>query len=476
MTRMRLLLIVCIALIASLSYADDVMDYGRFGKLTVYRTSEEPGQVVLFVSGDGGWNEGVIDMARSLAALDALVVGIDITHYLHELAKTKDTCLYPAADFENLSKFVQRKLGVRHYRPPILVGYSSGATLVYAILAQAPPDTFRGAISMGFCPDLPLNKAFCGGHGLRSRPSSGAKGFDVLPSGTLANPWVAFQGTIDQVCDSAGVETFAAQVNRSELVILPKVGHGFSVQKNWLPQFRQAFTKLSGHEPGGTRPSSAAIEISDLPLVDLPPSGPGKNLQAVIVSGDGGWASLDRELGSLLARQGIGVIGLNTLQYFWTPKNPEKIGQDLTRILNHALTGKPDDKVLLIGYSFGADVLPFMTSRLPETLLSRVAGVVLLSPATEANFEFHLSDWLDGGSAGTPVAPELAKLQGLDVLCLYGRDEKGGLCQSLPTPPPRVKALPLAGGHHFGGDIESLAQLILEELRITNPPGSSAGG
>ena len=40
--------------------------FGRFGKITVYRPSLHPAHVVLFVSGDGGWNLGVVDMAREL--------------------------------------------------------------------------------------------------------------------------------------------------------------------------------------------------------------------------------------------------------------------------------------------------------------------------------------------------------------------------------------------------------------------------
>jgi hypothetical protein len=57
-------------------------DYGRFGKVALNRNTPQPSHVVLFVAGDGCWNPGVVDMAQSLAGLDALVIGIDITHYL----------------------------------------------------------------------------------------------------------------------------------------------------------------------------------------------------------------------------------------------------------------------------------------------------------------------------------------------------------------------------------------------------------
>ena len=51
---------------------DEVLNYGRFGAVTLYRTAPHPSHVVLFVSGDGGWNKGVVDMARELSSLDAI--------------------------------------------------------------------------------------------------------------------------------------------------------------------------------------------------------------------------------------------------------------------------------------------------------------------------------------------------------------------------------------------------------------------
>ena len=149
--------------------ADEEFSFGPFGKVFLYREQALPRGIVLFISGDGGWNEGVVDMARKLSGLGAVVVGVDVTRYLRRLETSGGKCLYPAADFEALSKYVQKRLDLPHYTPPILVGYSSGATLVYAVLAQAPPNTFRGGISMGFCPDLAIRKPLCKGDGLVSQ-------------------------------------------------------------------------------------------------------------------------------------------------------------------------------------------------------------------------------------------------------------------------------------------------------------------
>jgi type IV secretory pathway VirJ component len=44
-------------------------------------------------------------------------------------------------------------------------------------------------------------------------------------------------------------------------------------------------------------------------------------------------------------------------------------------------------------------------------------------------------------------------------LCLYGVDEKDSLCPQLA--PAHARAVPLTGGHHFGGDYDALAKRIL---------------
>jgi type IV secretory pathway VirJ component len=463
--------LLLVILTGSAFAGEQTLRLGRFGTVTLYREVPQPSQVVLFVSGDGGWNLGVVDMARELATTGALVVGIDIVHYLKELAAGTDACLYPASDFEALSQFVQKTLDLPRYIVPVLVGYSSGATLVYAILAQAPPNTFKGAVSLGFCPDFPPTKKFCRGSGLAWEPRPKGKGIDFLPASHLQEPWIALQGTIDQVCDPAGTERFVKEVPHGEIVILPKVGHGFSVPRNWLPQFKDAFQRIVG-QPADAAPavaapspgpsSSSLVDVGDLPLVEVPARGQPTDILAVVISGDGGWAGIDRQLGNTLADHGISVVGLNSLDYFWKKKTPEIAGRDLERILRHYLAAWGKSKVLLIGYSRGAEVLPFMADRLAPDLFSRVTLLALLGPTARVEFEFHVGDWLGGGDGKNelPVRPEIEKLTGSRILCFYGEEERDSLCPELPT--SLVTAVQLKGAHHFGGDYGTIAEAILK--------------
>ena len=441
------------------------LSYGHFGKITLYSNVSHPTSVVLFVSGDGGWNLGVVDMARQLAKLDALVVGINVVHYLRALDAAPEKCSYPAGDFEMLSHYVQKKLNFPEYLRPILIGYSSGATLVYAVLVQAPANTFRGAVSMGFSPDLPIKKPFCEGSGLNCQIEPQNKGYIFLPAAHLQNPWIALQGTIDQVCSPAETEAFVKQVKGAKIIVLPKVGHGYSVPRNWLPQFKKVFFSLS-RQPEPDR-AATPESLNDLPLVTIPAKNPAADTMAVIITGDGGWAGLDRDIGRMLADKGISVVGLSSLKYFWQAKTPDRAGHDLARILTGYLARLKKKRVILIGYSMGADVLPFMVNRLPGDLQSRIGLVALLSPGNAADFEFHITSWLPGtadGKSALPVLPEIKKLAGtrhIPVLCFCGDAESNRLCARLNRTPVRV--IPLAGGHHLGGKYGIIVDTILRD-------------
>jgi type IV secretory pathway VirJ component len=445
------------------SDAKETFTFGRFGTVAIYHEIPHPSQVMLLVSGEQGWNQEAENVARALASLNAIVVGIDLPQYLTTLSAAAETCSYPGGDFDALSKFVQQKYGFPTYVHPVLVGYGDGATLAYATLAQAPPDMFQGVISLGFCPEFAVKKPLCEWNSLKWESQPQGNHFRLLPGTALAAPWIALHGDQDQVCRATAIETFVNQVNRSAFMLVPQVGHDFSAPTIWLPQFTQAFARLvvtADH----TSPPDA---LADLPLVEIPATGPSTDTLAVVVSGDGGWATIDREVGNALASLGIPVIGLNSLKYFWTRRTPDGAAQDLERIICHYLTTWKKDKAVLIGYSRGADVLPFMANRLPQELITHTPVVVLLGPTHTVDFEFHLTDWLPGSTntATHPVLPEVQKLIATKMLCVYGEEEVDTLCQDLD--PRRATVIRLKGGHHFDGNYQAIAETIVRAANVT---------
>ncbi|HPF27376.1 MAG TPA: AcvB/VirJ family lysyl-phosphatidylglycerol hydrolase [Steroidobacteraceae bacterium] len=448
------------------SLTEEHIVHGDFGDVVITRLDGTPTSVVLFVSGDGGWNRGVKDMARALVERGAMVVGIDVRTYIANVNKGGEKCRSLAGDFEELAHHVEKRLGMPHYLVPALTGYSSGATLVYAVLAQAPKGTFTGAVSLGFCPDLPLRTELCRGDGLEYTLDAKGRNSFFKPSKTLGAPLIALHGEMDAVCQFAKTGEFVAATPRGELVSLPKVGHGYGVPARWQPQFLEALVKLADAPTGAAMTSSsgkAVAAVADLPLVEVPVP---PTIQAhpsafaVILTGDGGWAGLDQDVGSLLAARGIPVVGLSSLKYFWQQRTADEAAHDLQRIIQHYTAAWRKSEVILIGYSFGADVLPSLVNRLSAASVARIKSLNLLGLSDTVAFEVHVAGWIPGvADRGAPIRPELDRLPKLPVLCVYGSTEASSECPRVEQR-PNWRNLELQGGHHFGGQFTRLGEEV----------------
>jgi len=180
-----------------------------------------------------------------------------------------------------------------------------------------------------------------------------------------------------------------------------------------------------------------------------------------LLSGDGGWAGLDKNVAAALSAKGVDVVGVDSLRYFWSKRTPQGLADDLDRIVRYYAAQWKKSGALLVGYSQGADVLPFAINRLPAATQGLVRYSVLMGLSQEASFEFHVGNWLGSDDDDAlPIKPEASKLDPRKTLCIYGEDEKDSLCPQLA--PASVQALRMAGGHHFDGAYDELATTILE--------------
>jgi type IV secretory pathway VirJ component len=216
-----------------------------------------------------------------------------------------------------------------------------------------------------------------------------------------------------------------------------------------------------------TTPRSVAAQstgVGDLPL-SLTPASPGP-LLAVLLTGDGGWAAGDKSMAKALAQRGVAVAGLSSPRYLERARTPDEAASDLARIVRYFLETWHRERVLLIGYSRGADLIPFMVSRLPADLRDKVEMAALLGPGQWASFEFSLLDVArtHARQDAFPVQPEVAKLRGTPVLCLYGSKDRGAICPSLASA-GLARAVEHPGGHRVGGgDGPALVATILDAL------------
>jgi type IV secretory pathway VirJ component len=210
-------------------------------------------------------------------------------------------------------------------------------------------------------------------------------------------------------------------------------------------------------------PAGMPDSIRELPLTEVPAASTGETL-CLLITGDGGWAGLDQEVSAGLASQGIPVVGLSSLKYFWHARAPEVAARDVAEVLRHYLAAWHRTRLVLVGYSSGADVLPFIVTRLPQDLRARLVSVNLLGPSGKARFEISMAGWVQAPSGPSlPVAPELSRIGHVPVLCVYGEGEKDSLCPSLAQ--GQVTSVRIGSGHHFSGDYSALAERIVAFAR-----------
>lgn len=428
------------------------LNHGRFEDVVVYAPKGAATSFVLFISPDEGWNAAAQAMALALVQQGAMVAGIDLPKFKAMLATDGADCVSPDGDLENLSHYIQAYLHNPSYLAPLLAGISSGGTLAYAALAQAPKDTFAAALTSGFCPRFNWDKPLCKGSGLESVRRPQASGVDLLPIKHLSNPWVSIESPQDARCPISQVREFVAEVHGAASAVVPP-----NLRE---PAFSAAFAKLATPNPSlQVAPPPAAL--GGLPVIEVAaqPGGESSDAFAILMSGDGGWAGLDQDIAASLSAKGIPVVGLDSLRYYWTPRTPDSLAADTDRIIRYYLARFGKKNVLLIGYSQGADVLPFAVNRLPPATRARVALTAILGMSEHALFEFHVSSWISDDNSGPPTLPEVNRISGVPVLCIYGEDEKDSLCPKLDA--HRFKVVKVKGGHHFDGDYAGLAREIL---------------
>ncbi len=475
----RIILIAFFAFILNnilIASPPEIMNYGAFGKITIYKPDVVPTSFVLFISGDGGWNSGVVDMAKNIVKEGAIVVGINILHYFKGIKSEKVKCYYLAADYEELSLTLQKKYKIKQYLKPILVGYSSGATLAYGLLAQAPANTFKGVIALGFCPDIELNKTLCNGTSLSTHVLKEGKSYYFEISDKLTAPFIVLQGMDDKVCPYKECEKYMKGMPQGELVSLPKVGHGFAVAKNWLPEFLSAFKKIQSSpsyiakvEADNTvlKSEHLAPLPGDLPLILIPASGVNNLPMAFVISGDGGWTSFDQTLSEHLAKKGISVVGLDAQKYFWNAKTPDESSKAVSKAIQYYMEQWNKKSFILTGYSFGACIAPFIANRFSTQLKESLKGVYCLSPDETGDFEIHLADMLNFNKTRKyNVLDEIKKIKTLNPVCFFGKEEEASVRTHFTETGVKVVLLP--GNHHYNNDFSTITDNVLKTIIKNN--------
>lgn len=415
----------------------------RFTLGTMVPKGMEARSTALILSDAKDWDAKTRTRAERLAQMHTLVIALDASLLRQS---SRFSCATLAGDLTTFATTIQTRTGA-YARRPVLVGSGDGVDLALSA-AHGSPALFKGLVTQSAA--QPDN--FCETHHERQAKSP-LRWLDLSVSPDTS-----------PATDLAGATVIAQDQNKT------------SANK----AFSQAYLRIAG--------TDSAFDLGDLAqtaaLADLPltlhhsPKAVHSGTYAIFLSGDGGWARFDEEVADRLAASGIPTVGISSLRYLWHEKSPGQIAKDLTRIDAHYRNAFAAERVMLVGFSLGANVLPFAAPDLPGDIRENLAALVLLAPETQTGFEIVVGGWLGQATGATEVAPQIERAvqTGMagPVLCLYGSEESVSACPR--TTHAEIQLLEFKGGHHLGNDWDRIAaRLTHAALRATRSAALASG-
>jgi type IV secretory pathway VirJ component len=408
----------------------------RLSDVPLLRPDGKPAGIAVLVSQKGGLATDDVALTKLLLDRKFLVLTVDLEKWRKELDQDTGDCTYFVSDLEGIAKEAQRRVAVETYMHPVVVGIGEGGVMAYASMADAPAATLAGAVVVDPSVALKTKLPSCEGADYEAVPG---EGFSYSYDADLPNPATIVRDKPDvdpKGPPSAGF--FLAQ---------EKIG---ASKNERLVMAADAATDIAKEDA-----SAEALPIIDIPAVN----GPAKYL-AIFFSGDGGWRDIDKSVGDIIAKESVHVVGVDSLRYFWSLRKPEDIAKDITRIVAKA-DPSGNLPVVLLGYSFGANTIPFSWPFLSKQLQDKVSLVGLIGTEETTPFQVSVGAWL-GLGGDNEVAPAVAQLPKEKVVCIYGSDEDDTACTAAVL--SGVQKIELPGDHHYDEKYDVLAGKLMEAV------------
>jgi type IV secretory pathway VirJ component len=199
-----------------------------------------------------------------------------------------------------------------------------------------------------------------------------------------------------------------------------------------------------------------------LPLIESKTS-ENNGYYVILLTGNGGWRELVQSITRYLNSKNVSVLAINTKQYLLSEKKPVQIACDLEALMDRYNIKWGHDTVVFIGYSMGAEILPFAVNCMGETYREKLQDLILIGPWQKATFKVKLADYFYEVNKGADIYAELKKMKKINTYIICDDNDISICHKNLDGV---VDHDMLAGGHHFGGDYITLAKMIGSRLHL----------
>jgi type IV secretory pathway VirJ component len=230
-----------------------------------------------------------------------------------------------------------------------------------------------------------------------------------------------------------------------------------------IPVLLFSATALCSHSAYSQVLSDVGGIKKELPVIEAPARGTGTAL-VVLLSGDGGWATIEKDMTSELNAKNVSIVGLDLRSYLRARRRtPDDVARDVGRVMRVYSSAWRRPALVLVGFSRGAGFAPFIVTRLPDDLRRRLSSVAFVGLPAAVNMTFH---WIDvvkdvKRPDDIPVIPELNRISAVRMLCVFGAEETAPGCRAAPT---SVTRLQLPGGHHLDRAYRAVSDSILSYI------------
>jgi type IV secretory pathway VirJ component len=168
-----------------------------------------------------------------------------------------------------------------------------------------------------------------------------------------------------------------------------------------------------------------------------------------------------------LAAQGITVVGINAPTAFRVRQTRAAIDGIVADGVRRALAATHATRLVLIGQSYGADIVQTGLVALPADLRAHVAGVVLVVPGTAVFFRADPTGLAYRAAPDSRGAATLHQLTWVPVTCIYGVAERDSVCPHVRL--SNVRSIGMPGGHFLNADRAGLFAHVLAAVRRAAP-------
>jgi type IV secretory pathway VirJ component len=193
-------------------------------------------------------------------------------------------------------------------------------------------------------------------------------------------------------------------------------------------------------------------------------------LAAVVFSGDMGFhVGMGPRVARRLAADGIPVLSVNSLVYFRHARTPDEAEKLIEETSRRAMAFGHARQLVLIGQSFGADILHVGLAGLPEALRAHIRLIGLVVPTNSVSLLASPADLLSWAAPTAPALPTAGSLTWAPVICIRGVLESDSLCPMLSQ--PNLREIVLPGGHYLDRDDAAVHRALLAAIDQSRRPG-----